>query len=225
MDEPQAKGFWATLDTWPKRLATIAGIIAGIGAVLGAVDRLGVSLPHWPFGAGRDRGDELAAAKQATGCDASGLKAANGSEQGNVLASAAGGRLVMQGSANWDKMIDSDEVRAVQIGEEVADFGVYAFRGGRAARLTAFRVLVPAANPMNPVAIDLLYTAGRADGGYTAIGTLPVIDAKVEPDGWQELRFKPVVACFLKVQLKESRSGNQYVMAHEFEAIGTVAGS
>ena len=208
MAEPSAWGFWTSLPGVLTAVATVITALTGAWLALshGRQDAPGpVTAPH---NATPDV-TSVAVAPPSVRTDATPALPPGM----NLLAVDNGGALVFSGSASWDKMIDGIDDRGAQIGEHGGDFGVYAFRGRQ-----------PEASAYNPKAIELSYATESQDGPFLPIGVFEVRDGRVAPDGRQVFHFAPITARFLKVKLREARSGGVYIMAYEFGALGTLAG-
>jgi hypothetical protein len=140
----------------------------------------------------------------------------------NLLSPSNGGQVVVASSDAWLQTIDGNESRGALGGAMVQrdDWAVYAFEDGRKATFDTFAVQIPETSRYNVQQLELL--AGDSPAGkFTSIGRFTTVNAKVFPKGYQEFKFPPVTAKYLKVRLVSSWGGEAgRVEIFQFRLIG-----
>jgi hypothetical protein len=140
----------------------------------------------------------------------------------NLLSPTNGGQVVMASSDAWLQTIDGNESRGALSGAMVwrDDWAVYAFNNGRKATFDIFSVQIPETSRYNVKQLELLAGDSRA-GEFTSIGKFTTVNVKVFPAGYQEFKFPPVTAKYLKVHLVSSWGGEAgRVEIFQFRLIG-----
>lgn len=140
----------------------------------------------------------------------------------NLLSPSNRGQVVVASSDAWLKTIDGDESRLALHGAMVRedDWAIYAFKDGRKATFDTFLVQIPETSRYNVKQLELL--AGDSPAGeFTSIGKFKTVNAKVFPVGYQEFKFPPVTAKYLKVHLISSWGAEAWrVELFQFQLIG-----
>lgn len=136
----------------------------------------------------------------------------------NLIAPANGGEMVTAPHEQWNAVIDDkDNTYAwVDSGE-----GVFAFKEGRAATFDTFAVLVPNTGDNNLRDFELLVADDLA-GPFRSIGTFATQNVRIMRNPYQEFRFAPVKAKYLKVRALKSHAGGSSAIAYEFQLYGTL---
>jgi hypothetical protein len=118
-----------------------------------------------------------------------------GSATINLLDPKNGGQIVVATKDDWLKTIDGNESNEILI--DVNEWAVFAFKGERPAIFDTFAVLIPGKGD-NVKEIELL--AGDSPAGeFTSIGKFTTVNAKFVKAPYQEFKFPPVTAKYLKV--------------------------
>jgi hypothetical protein len=143
---------------------------------------------------------------------------ASGGERLNLLASSAGGELVLAPNERWSATIDGrdDTYAYVDAGE-----GVYGFKDGRAATFDAFAVLIPSTSDANLGTFELL-AGNDLRGSFRSIGTFTTENVRIMREPYQEFRFPPVTAKYLKLRALKNHTGGTVAAAYEFRLYGTL---
>ncbi len=143
-----------------------------------------------------------------------------GTRRTNLLSPANGGQVLAAATADWARLIDGNEEQGVWVdGGE----GVFAFRDERPARLDTFAVLVPDTNGVNLKTFELLAGNESPTGSFTEIGRFDTQNLRLFKSPYQEFRFAPVTARYLKVKALGSHQGDSgAVRAYEFQAFGAL---
>jgi TIR domain len=137
----------------------------------------------------------------------------------NLLAPANGGELVTAAHERWSALIDGDErsYAYVDKGE-----GVFAFKDGRRASFDTFAVLVPDTADTNLRDFELL-VADELGGPFQSIGSFATQNLRIMKNPYQEFRFVPTKAKYLKLRsLKNHVGSNGAVAAYEIQLFGTL---
>ena len=136
----------------------------------------------------------------------------------NLLSPDTGGQVVAAAKADWARLIDGDEEQGVWVDDGE---GVFAFKDERPARFDAFAVLIPDTSGVNLKTFELLAGTESATGPFTAIGKFDTQNLRLFKSPYQEFRFPPVTATFLKVRsLGNHRGDTGAVRAFEFQLFG-----
>lgn len=136
----------------------------------------------------------------------------------NLLSPGNGGQVVAAAAADWAHLIDGDEDQGVWVG---GGEGVFAFKDERPARFDTFAVLIPDTNDLNLKTFELLAGDDSPTGPFTSIGKFDTQNMRLFKSPYQEFRFQPVTAKYLKVRsLANQRGDNGAVRAYEFQLFG-----
>lgn len=143
--------------------------------------------------------------------------AAIASERVNLLAPANGGELVTAAHERWTALIDGDDKTYAWVDQGE---GVFAFKDGRRATFDTFAVLVPDTSDTNLRDFELLVADDLA-GPFRSIGTFATQNLRVMKNPFQEFRFPPTTAKYLKLRpLKNHVGSNGAIAAYEFQLHG-----
>jgi hypothetical protein len=116
----------------------------------------------------------------------------------NLLNPKNGGQVVVASSDAWLQTIDGNESRGLQLARD--DSAIYAFKNERSATFDTFAVLIPGKLDKNLKEFELL-TGDSPTGEFSSIGKFTTVNAKFVKNPYQEFKFPPVTAKYLKVQL------------------------
>ncbi|MCW5591854.1 MAG: toll/interleukin-1 receptor domain-containing protein [Burkholderiales bacterium] len=136
----------------------------------------------------------------------------------DLIALINGGEIVIAPHEHWNAVIDGkDNTYAWVDGGE----GVFAFKEGRAATFDTFAVLVANTDDNNLRDFELL-VADHLAGPFRSIGTFATQNVRIMRNPYQEFRFAPVKAKYLKVRALKSHAGSSTAFAYEFQLYGTL---
>lgn len=212
-DAPEkSKGFWQTL---PGILTGIAALITAItGLVVGILPLLNSSrTEHKPdTGAAQDSQPVNSASSRNTVPNQSHQSAAPSissvqSGKLNLLVPENGGQLVVASSADWQQTLVGSQGYGV-VGNHHPEEGVYSFRNGAPATIDSFKMLVSNLTPSTVKRFELLISNDSPDSGFHSIGKFDVRNAIAPDDPYQEFRFPPVRARYLKIRLLLNQNGS-----------------
>jgi len=137
----------------------------------------------------------------------------------NLLSPENGGQLILAPNDAWAVTIDGkeDAYREVQVGEEA----VFAFKDERAATFDSFNMLIPKSG-RNPKEFEL-FAGDSPTGPFRSLGTFQPQNVRVmKTAGWQEFKFPPVTAKYLKVKLRSNYEDVVWIDLYEFRLFGQV---
>jgi len=146
-------------------------------------------------------------------------------EGANILAQSAGGQVLVSSVDGWSKTNDGkeDEVswrEGVAVGQEA----VYAFKDEKPATFEKFATLVAGASGQNLKEFELLVGDESPTGTFRSIGTFTAQNVKMLRSPYQEFKFEPVTAKYLKVKAISNYGANQNALVlYEFKLFGSAA--
>jgi hypothetical protein len=132
----------------------------------------------------------------------------------NLLAIQNGGQVMLAPDDNWWKTIDGKEESSGLV-FHTDQSAVYAFKDERPATFDAFAVLVPRSGD-NLKEFELFAGNESPTGKFDSIGKFTVVNAKFMKSPYQEFKFQPVKAKYLKVLLLSSYHFNNFIELFEF---------
>jgi hypothetical protein len=135
----------------------------------------------------------------------------------NLLAPENGGQLLLVPSDHWLETIDGKE-NGFWIGGEA----VYAFKDERQATFGTFTVLIPETQNYNVKEFELLAGNDSPTGRFESIGRFQTQNIKFVKRPYQEFKFPPVHARYLKVKILSSHAGSREALAYEVQLLGTL---
>jgi hypothetical protein len=140
----------------------------------------------------------------------------------NLLSAENGGHVIVATNDRWPYAIDGDEKnwQYIDIGV-VGSWAVYGFKDDRAATFDAFKVLILGTESWNLKDFELLAGNDSPTGKFESIGKFQTQNIRFFKDPYQEFRFPPVKARYLKVKVISSH-GFSSVGVYEFQLLGTL---
>jgi hypothetical protein len=239
MDETSgSKGSW--WQTLPGILTATAGLLTAIAGLVVALSQVGLLAGGKP--APQSRIEPKPPPLEATGAPSALPREPSGKEAGappppsgeatrpaaqpetlrnlkgmNLLSPEDGGQLVLAPNDAWSVTIDGkeDAFREVQVGEEA----VFAFKDERAATFDSFSMLIPRSG-RNPKQFEL-FVADSPTGPFRSLGTFQPQNVRLmKTAGWQEFKFPPVTAKYLKVKLRSNYEDVVWIDLFEFRLSG-----
>jgi hypothetical protein len=135
----------------------------------------------------------------------------------SLLSPENGGQLVLAPNDDWSVSIDGkeDAYREVKVGEEA----VFAFKDERAATFDSFSMLIPKSG-RNPKEFEL-FVGDSPTGPFRSLGTFQPQNVRMmKTAGWQEFKFPPVTAKYLKVKLRSNFEDVVWIDLYEFRLLG-----
>jgi hypothetical protein len=135
----------------------------------------------------------------------------------NLLAEKNGGQLLVAPKQLWARTIDGKEEAATWFyaGEEA----VYGFKDEAPASFDTFASLV-AATESNAKELELLVADDSPTGSFRSIGTFELKNVKLMKTPYQEFKFEPVTAKYLKVKIVSSYETDKSCLLREFRLFG-----
>jgi Mg-chelatase subunit ChlD len=142
-------------------------------------------------------------------------------QDNNILAQANGGQVLIAPNDLWLQTNDGKEDElpnspraAIAVGQE----GVYAFKDEQPATFDKFATLVPNTSDSNLKEFELLVADDSPTGTFRSIGKFTVQNAKLMKSPYQEFKFEPVTAKYLKIKLLSNYGGGLSI--YEFKLFG-----
>ena len=197
----------------------VAAVAVGLGALLyrNAFQASSITEPP-PY---REPGGESTPTRstQAEAPPPANPPAATNKQSGtNLLAGENGGELLIAAHQNWLSTIDGKEDTYAWVENGEAVFG---FKDGKPATFDTFTVLIPSQYDYNLREFELLAGSDSPTGRFESIGKFTTQNLRVMKQPYQEFRFAPVTAKYLKVRsLKNQAGSSSAVIAHEFQLLG-----
>ena len=140
----------------------------------------------------------------------------------NLLAAENGGHVVVATNDRWLYAIDGDEKNWQYIDIGVAgSWAVYGFKNEQPASFDTFKVLILGTDSWNLKEFELLAGNDSATGRFESIGKFQTQNMRFFKDSYQEFKFPPVKARYLKVKVISSH-GFSSVGVYEFQLLGVL---
>src|SRR5271166_2404351 len=118
----------------------------------------------------------------------------------NLLASENGGHVLAASSDSWVRTINGDE-NGTDIGFGTGQSAVFAFKDERPATFDIFTMLIPGTHDSNVKEFELLQGNESPTGRFESIGKFQTQNVKLFNTPYQEFKFSPVTAKYLKVTI------------------------
>ena len=140
----------------------------------------------------------------------------------NVLSAENGGHVVVATNDRWPYAIDGDEKnwQYIDIGV-VGSWAVYGFKNDKPATFDTFKVLILGTDSWNLKEFELLAGNDSATGRFESIGKFQTQNIRFFKEPYQEFKFPPVKARYLKVKVISSH-GFSSVGVYEFQLLGAL---
>lgn len=220
--EPLSRVWWKGMPAVLAAIAVVIVLIFGLRrfGLFGAKDNQSpppaTSAVPGPSGI-EDRAASLPVAKSATSSQLQ-------SSVMNLLAAENGGHVVVATNDRWPYAIDGDEKnwQYIDIGV-VGSWAVYGFKDDKAARFDTFKVLILGAENWNLKDFELLAGNDSPTGKFESLGKFQTQNVRFFKDPYQEFKFPPVKAKYLKVRVISSH-GFSSVGVYEFQLLGALDG-
>lgn len=141
----------------------------------------------------------------------------------NLLAAENGGQLIVASSDEWAGTIDGKEgYNQISYGLKAQAEAVYAFKDERPATIEMFTMLVPGTEDTNVKEFELFIGNDAPTGAFESIGRFKTQNAKLFKTPYQEFKFPPVKAKYLKIKLL-STYGATHPNVPEVQLFGRMA--
>lgn len=137
----------------------------------------------------------------------------------NLLDPKKGGQVVAATNDAWARSIDGKENYYVEFDWD--DWAIYAFKDQRPATFDTFAVMIPGKGN-NMKDFELLAGNDSPTGNFDSIGTFTTTNAVILTNKlhYQEFKFPPVTAKYLKVQLISGWEENRKARVFQFRLFG-----
>jgi hypothetical protein len=231
--KPQS--WWQTL---PGILTGVAGIVTAAAGLLAVLSQTGVLAKKESSSADAARAQKNTSSGEPATASAAVAKApaearepattsalpakstSASSKAFNVLSAANGGHLVIAGSDDWQRTIDSKEdFNQISYGLSDAHTAVFAFKDKKPMRISLFTMLITQTQSNNVHEFELSVATESPTGPFETVGKFQTMNAKIFETPYQEFRFAPVVAKYVKVKLL-STFGHSHPDVSEIQLFG-----
>lgn len=137
----------------------------------------------------------------------------------NLLSKNNGGQVVVATNQGWFKTIDGNEKHAVEFSRD--DLVVYAFKDEQPAVFDTFAVLIPWKGD-NLKEFELMAGNDSPTGAFDSIGRFTTVNALVVKFPYQEFKFPPTTAKYLKLQIVSGWGtfGNSPIDVYQLKLLG-----
>jgi hypothetical protein len=135
----------------------------------------------------------------------------------NLLSPRNGGQVVVATNDGWLKTIDGNETRAYLFTPD--DSAVFAFKNERPAIFDTFAMLIPGKGN-NVKEFELLAGTDSPTGDFDSIGRFQTVNAKVIKSPYQEFKFAPVTAKYIKLQPLAGWNNNYQIEVWQLRLFG-----
>ena len=214
-EEPKTQSWWQTL---PGIFTAMAGIITATAGLVAALYQAGF-FQHSKAEATSASSAPLTKAELTTTAVSHGeaprteaLSASNASpgpapisplapKAINLFASGNGGHVIVATSDEWVGTIDGKEDTNYINGIGSQPEAVYAFKDEKPATISMFTMLIPGSSEYHVKQFELFVGNGSPTGEFESIGKFQTQNVKLFKTPYQEFKFSPVKALYLKIKL------------------------
>jgi hypothetical protein len=137
----------------------------------------------------------------------------------NLLAPENGGQIMIASSDDWAATIDGKESWA-QVSYGVGNFAVYAFKDEHPATIDGFAMLITETADNNIKEFELSVGNDTPTGSFQTIGKFQTQNIKLFKTPYQEFKFAPVRARYVKLKILSTYGGTPHPVVHEFQLLG-----
>jgi hypothetical protein len=109
--------------------------------------------------------------------------------------------LIAAPNDEWEKLL----TEGAQPYANESDKAVYGFKGDKTATFDTVRIFIPATHDRNIKTLELLVASDSPTGQFTSAGVFETQNIRMR-DGWQEFKFAPVTAKYLKCKMTAHNS-------------------
>ncbi len=140
----------------------------------------------------------------------------------NLIAASNGGQLIVAPNDTWQATIDGKEDQvSLGVGQEA----VFGFKDDQQATFDEFTFLILVSADGILKDFELLAGNDSPTGNFTSIGKFTTTNAKMFKTPYQEFKFPPVTAKYLKVRLLSAWGGTSWTVANEMRLLGKLGGA
>ena len=206
-EEPKTQSWWQTL---PGVFTAMAGIITALAGLVVALYQAGffqhsrqeaLAVSSAPM---TTAPPSLAAAVVSDAPSAPGASpgpAQPASKSINLLAPENGGQVIVASSDAWAGTIDGKEETNYINGAANQVEAVFAFKDEKPATLDMFTMLIRGTSEFNVKQFELFIGSNSPTGSFESIGKFQTQNVKLFKTPYQEFKFPPVKAKYLKIKL------------------------
>lgn len=206
-EEPKTQSWWQTL---PGIFTAIAGIITAIAGLVVALYQAGFFQRNGAEAMPASRASLTTTASSGGEAPKTDVKSAWNesfdpvplpSKSVNLLASENGGQVIVATSDEWLGTIDGKEETNYINGVASQPEAIYAFKDEKPATMDMFTMLIPGTSDYHVKQFELFIGNDSQTGAFESIGKFQTQNVKLFKTPYQEFRFAPVKAKYLKFKL------------------------
>lgn len=206
-EEPKSQSWWQTL---PGIFTAMAGIITAMAGLVAALYQAGffqhkrleaISASSAPLTTISSSQAEATRTDAQPASQAPPGPAAFASSSVNLFAANNGGYLIVASSDEWIGTIDGKEETNYINGVTSQPEAVYAFKDEKPATMNMFTMLIPGTSDYNVKQFELFAGNDSPTGAFESIGKFQTQNVKLFKTPYQEFKFSPVKAKYLKIKL------------------------
>ena len=139
----------------------------------------------------------------------------------DLLSSENGGHVLVASSDDWARTIDGRESGA-QISYGLGKSAVFAFKDERPATFDTFAILITGTEMNNVKEFELLQGNESPTGFFQSIGKFQTQNVKLFNTPYQEFKFSPVTAKYLKIKIVSTWSGFPHPWVNQWQLFGAL---
>ena len=218
-EEAKTHSWWQTL---PGVFTAIAGIITALAGLVAALYQAGLfqhstqessavarpvtpAVPGAPLASTSLSPADAAHTQAQASAKIPATPAKPPSKSINLLALDAGGHVIVASGDDWVGTIDGkDGFNQISYGLASHAEAVYAFKDEKSATLEMFTLLISGTEDSNIKQFELFAGNDSPTGAFESIGRFQTQNVKLFKTPYQEFRFSPVKAKYLKIRLLSS---------------------
>ncbi len=224
-EEPKTQSWWQTL---PGIFTAIAGIITAIAGLVVALYQAGffqhsqqepIPVASAPLITTSSSLREAGTDAQAASSTSPGSTQAP-SKSVDLLAGENGGHVIAASSDAWVGTIDGKEETNYINGVTSQAEAVYAFKDEKSATMDMFTMLIHGTDDYNVKQFELFIGNNSPTGPFESIGKFQTQNIKLFNTPYQEFKFSPVKAKYLKIRLLSTYGGMSSANVPEVQLFG-----
>lgn len=206
-EEPKSQSWWQTL---PGIFTAMAGIITAIAGLVVALYQAGffqhnrpetLPAPSAPLTTTSISQADAAGTDAQPASKAPSSPVPLSSKSVNLFATENGGYVIVASSDEWVGTIDGKEGTNYINGVTSQPEAVYAFKDEKAATMDMFTMFIPGTSDFNVKQFELFAGNDSPTGAFESIGKFQTQNVKLFKTPYQEFKFSPVKAKYLKIKL------------------------
>lgn len=116
--------------------------------------------------------------------------------------------LITAPNEKWEKLLTGDVVLSAQKSEQA----VFGFKGEQAATFDTVSIYIPETYSQNIKTLELMVASDSPTGQFKSAGRFETQNILLrKTDGWQEFKFAPVTAKYLRLKMTAHDSSSVWI--------------